>query len=197
MDELVATTALAQLMDLAIVVLVVVTAYFGYRRGFARTTWSLVGWLVSIGFALAFQKETLRMLEPYFSFFGALTFVSKAIAFSGLVVAGNFIFTFIGSVFFEPLVARAMRGRPGLARVDHYLGPVPAIGRVLVMSSAVLTTVALVPRADDVKTFISGSALGRPMLAATSSLQVGMAQDVADRESAPLFEIGRKLGALP
>ena len=157
-------------MDFAVLAVVVVVAYYGYRAGFVATMYSLATWTLSFAAGIAFQG-------PGTAAVGAVTNLPQPIlatlAFVLVILIAESLFAAAG-YFALPRVTDAVR-RGRLGRADRVLGIVPAAIRGLFLVALAILAVETLPLNSQVKAAVESSATGRVVSAGVAAYQPELA----------------------
>jgi uncharacterized protein YkwD len=143
-------------VDAAVLVLIAVTAWFGYRAGFVSTMYGLASWILAVAAALAFAGPATRFIETVS---GLPDPLAATIGFVVTVVVVEALFSVAGFVAIQPIVALVRRGR--LDGVDRILGTVPATIRSLLIAAVAILAIESLPIASEMKAAVETSRTGR------------------------------------
>ena len=143
-------------VDAAVLLLVAVAAWFGYRAGFVATMYSLASWVLAVAAALAFAGPATAFVETLAGFPRPL---AATIAFVVTIVAAEALFSAAGYLAIRPIVGVVRRSPLGIA--DRILGTVPAAIRSLFIVAVAILAIEALPLGSDVKAAVEASRTGR------------------------------------
>ena len=143
-------------VDAAVLLLVAVAAWFGYRAGFVATMYSLASWVLAVAAALAFAGPATAFVEALAGFPRPL---AATIAFVVTIVAAEALFSAAGYIAIRPIVGLVRRSPIGIA--DRILGTVPAAIRSLFIVAVAILAIEALPLGSDVKAAVEASRTGR------------------------------------
>jgi uncharacterized protein YkwD len=143
-------------VDAAVLLLIAVASWFGYRAGFVATMYSLASWVLAFAAALAFAGPGTAFVETLAGFPKSL---AAAIAFVVTIVAAEALFSAAGYLAIRPIVGLVRRSP--LAIVDRMLGTVPAAIRSLFIVAVAILAIEALPLGSDVKAAVEASRTGR------------------------------------
>jgi len=143
-------------VDAAVLVLIAVAAWFGYRAGFVATMYSLASWVLAVAAALAFAGPATTFIETLAGFPKPL---AATIAFVVTLVAAEALLSAAGYVAIRPIVALVRRSP--LSSADRILGIVPAAIRSLFIVAVAILAIEALPLGNDVKAAVEASRAGR------------------------------------
>ena len=103
-------------VDAAVLLLVAVAAWFGYRAGFVATMYSLASWVLAVTAALAFAGPATAFVETFAGFPRPL---AATIAFVVTIVAAEALFSAAGYLAIRPIVGVVRRSKQGLGEQRH------------------------------------------------------------------------------
>ena len=170
-------------IDLLIGAAVVLAIVSGIRRGFIKTLYGLVIWVVAIPIALVLQGPVGSLVTRA----GLAAPAARTVAFVGVLLGIEIVLTTVGSAALFPFVARLHRDRI-LRIADRVFGVIPAVLRTLVVTAVALAAALVLPVGSDVRTAIDASAAAQTLIAQISALQPALgALGAAPDDSAPLF----------
>lgn len=150
-------------IDFIILIVFAVYVWDGYRRGFFRLTWELLGILVAFVFALKFYAPLTTLLKNNFSF---LSLSAKPISFLAIWFLAQSIFYIVGHYlsFYIPVFLKE-------SKVNHYLGLIPAALKGIVFISVLLILLMILPVSMGVKAAIQTSLIGNFLVQETSKIE--------------------------
>ena len=153
-------------VDAAVLALIGVATWYGYRTGFIATMYSLASWVLAVAAGLALEGPATNITEAVT---GLPAPVAATVGFVVTVVAVEGLFSVAGYLAVRPIVA-AVRGSR-LSAADRILGTVPgAIRSVFVVAVAILAIEAL-PVGSDAKAAVETSRTGRVVNAGIAALE--------------------------
>jgi uncharacterized protein YkwD len=143
-------------VDAAVLVLIGVAAWYGYRTGFVATTYSLATWILAVAAALAFAGPASGLIE-------LVTKVPRPLAatlgFVTIILAAEALFSAAGYFAIRPVVALVRRSR--LGPVDRVLGTTPAVIRALLIVAVAILAIEALPVPSEVKAAVETSRTAR------------------------------------
>lgn len=153
-------------VDAAVLMLIGVAAWFGFRSGFVATTYSLASWVLAVAAGLAFAgpATALVQLAP-----GVARPLAATIGFVVTVVAAEALFSAAGYLAMRPIAALVRRSPLGPA--DHVLGTVPAAIRSLFIVAVAILAIEALPVGSDMKAAVEASRTGRLVNAEIAAVQ--------------------------
>jgi uncharacterized protein YkwD len=143
-------------VDAAVLALLGVAAWFGYRSGFVAMTYSLASWILAVAAGLAFQAPIADFIEAVV---GLPAPLAAVIGFVLTVVVVEGLFSAAGHVAIRPVVA-VIRRSP-LDGVDRVLGTVPGTIRALFIVALAILTIQALPLSSEVKAAVETSRTAR------------------------------------
>jgi uncharacterized membrane protein required for colicin V production len=176
-------------IDAAIVALIGVAIWNGYRSGFIATTYGLATWIVSFAAAVVFQAQAAKLIEE----FGMLPATARPVAFVVVLVLVEGLFSLAGFFALSPIV-RALRKTEWANTIDRVLGVFPSVARSLFVVGIVLAALVVSPVSADLKAAVEQSRLSRALIERVTAIQPQLAAlsgQIGD--DVPLFVT--KLGA--
>jgi uncharacterized protein YkwD len=170
-------------IDAAIIALLGVAIWNGYRTGFIATTYGLATWVISFAAAVVFQDAATSLVERL----GLLPATARPIAFVLVLLAVEVLFSLAGYLTLNPIV-RAAHRTPWALGADKVLGVFPSIARSLFVVAIVLSALVISPVSTDLKAAIEQSRLARGLIAQVSRIQPQLAMLSGQVvEGVPLF----------
>jgi uncharacterized protein YkwD len=153
-------------VDAAVLVLLGIAAWFGFRSGFVATTYSLASWVLAVAAGLAFAgpATALVQLVP-----GVARPLAATIAFVMTVVAAEALFSAAGYLAIRPIIAAVRRS--ALAPADQVLGIVPAAIRSLFIVAVAILAIEALPVGSDMKAAVEASRTGRLVSSEIAAVQ--------------------------
>ena len=143
-------------IDAAVLVLIGVAAWFGYRTGFVATTYSLASWILAAAAALALAGPATALVE---TLTGRPRPFAATIGFVVTIVAAEALLSAAGHLAIRPIVALVRRGP--LAPADRILGTLPAAIRSLFIVAVAILAIEAFPVGSDMKAAVEASRTGR------------------------------------
>jgi uncharacterized protein YkwD len=153
-------------VDAAVLLLIAVAAWFGYRAGFVATMYSLASWILAVAAALAFAGPAAAFVQTLTGFPRPL---AATIAFVVTIVAAEALFSAAGYLAIRPIVGLVRRSPLGIA--DRILGTVPAAIRSLFIVAVAILAIEALPLGSDVKAAVEASRTGRAVNAEIVAFQ--------------------------
>jgi membrane protein required for colicin V production len=170
------------LVDYAILTVLVVSAVFSTLRGMTREALGLAGWVIAILTA----KFTAPPLEPFIADIVPVDGVSKALSWA-IPFAVVVVFWFILASLLSPGLKRA-----GLGVLDRWLGVLFGFIRGFLIALIAYTTATVVVQGEDNLPAQVGDAQFTPLLrASATSLAIFIPADMRDRvlENVPTTDL--------
>jgi len=143
-------------IDAAVLVLIGVAAWFGYRTGFVATTYSLASWILAAAAARALAGPATALVE---TLTGRPRPFAATIGFVVTIVAAEALFSAAGHLAIRPIVALVRRGP--LAPADRILGTLPAAIRSLFIVAVAILAIEAFPVGSEMKAAVEASRTGR------------------------------------
>ncbi len=170
-------------IDAAILVLIAVAIWAGYRSGFIATTYGLATWIVSFAAAVVFQVQAAQLIEKL----GVLPATARPIGFIVVLVLVEALFSLAGFFALTPVVRAVHRAR-SIEVADRVLGIFPATARALFVLGIVLAALVVSPVNSDLKAAVESSRIARGLIDQISALQPTLARLSGQTgETVPLF----------
>lgn len=170
-------------IDAAILLLLAVAVWGGYRSGFIATTYGLATWIVSFAAAVVFQAQAAQLVEKL----GVLPATARPIGFILVLVLVEALFSIAGAFALTPVVRAVHRVR-SIEVADRVLGIFPAAARALFVLGIVLAAVVVSPVGSDLKATVESSRIARGLIDQISALQPTLARLSGQLgETVPLF----------
>jgi uncharacterized protein YkwD len=157
-------------VDAAIIALIGVAVWNGYRVGFVGTLYGLATWVVSFASAVIFQQPAATLLQQL----GVSPAASHPVAFVVVLVLVESLFSLAGWFALNPII-RHLHGIHYVAETDKALGVIPSVARSLFVTGIVLSAVVAAPVPVDLKAAIEQSRLSRALIERISSIQPQLA----------------------
>jgi uncharacterized membrane protein required for colicin V production len=168
-------------VDAAVLALVGVAAWFGFRAGFVATTYSLASWILSVAAAFAFGGSAGTVIELV----GLPKPLAATIGFVVVMLVVEALFSVAGHIAIRP-IATVVRRSP-LGPADRVLGTLPAgIRSLFIVAIAILALEAL-PVTSEVKAAVETSRTGRIVNAQVAVLQPRIEAITGELGGSPLF----------
>jgi uncharacterized protein YkwD len=153
-------------VDAAVLALIGVAAWYGFRAGFVATIYSLASWVLAVAAALAFAGPATSLVEAV----SALPRpVAATVGFVVTIVVVEALFSVAGSLAIRPIVA-LVRHSP-LSPGDRILGTVPATLRSFFIVAVAILAIEALPVASDMKATVETSRTGRFVTAEIAAFQ--------------------------
>jgi len=153
-------------VDAAVLALVAVAAWFGYRTGFIATTYSLASWILAVATGLALEGPATSVTEMLT---GLPTPVAATVGFVVMVVVAEALLSAAGYLAVRPIVAGLRRSR--LSAADRILGTVPGAIRSLFIVAVAILAIEALPVSSDAKAAVETSRTGRVVNAGIAALE--------------------------
>jgi uncharacterized protein YkwD len=170
-------------IDVAILLLLVAAIWGGYRSGFIATTYGLATWIVSFAAAVLFQGQAAQLVERL----GVHPATARPIGFILVLVLVESLFSIAGFLALTPVVRAIHRVRTAQT-VDRIAGVFPAAARALFVIAIVLAALVVSPVSSDIKATLESSRIARALIAQISALQPTLAKLSGQLgETVPLF----------
>jgi uncharacterized protein YkwD len=143
-------------VDAAVLALIGVAAWYGYRAGFIATTYSLASWILAVAAALAFAGPATAIVEIVARL---PTPLASTIGFVLTIVVMEALFSAAGYIAIRPIVALVRRSPVSAA--DRILGTLPATIRSLFIVALAVLAIEALPFGSDVHAAVETSRTGR------------------------------------
>jgi uncharacterized protein YkwD len=171
-------------IDAAIIALVGVAVWSGYRSGFIATLYGLATWIVAFAAAVVFQGPASNLVQ----YIGLSPAVSHPVAFVLVLVAVEALFSLAGHFALSPVIRVVHRGtwaREG----DKVLGVFPSVARSLFITGIVLSAAVVAPVSIELKAAVEQSRLARALIERISVVQPQLASlsGQVSGDQVPLF----------
>lgn len=153
-------------VDAAVLALVGVAAWFGYRSGFVATMYGLASWIIAVAAALAFDGPAASFIEAVA---GLPKPLAATIGFVLTIIAVEALFSTAGYLAIHPVVAVVRRS--ALDGIDRVLGTVPATVRALLIVALAILTIQALPVPSEVKAAVETSRTARLVNAEVAAFQ--------------------------
>ncbi len=170
-------------LDAAIVAVIGVAIWSGYRAGFVATLYSLATWVLAATAAVVFQGPAAGIIG---ALLGAAPLISGALGFVAVVAAVEALATLAGHFAIGPVVTVIHRFGP-LAFADRLLGVIPAVGRSLFIVGVALAALVALPVASELKAAVETSAFGRILIQQVAAAQPQLAALTGQLGGTPLL----------
>ncbi len=176
-------------VDAAIIALIGVAIWSGYRSGFIATTYGLATWIVSFAAAVVFQTPAARLIQEL----GLLPATARPIAFILVLVLVEALFSLAGHFALSPIV-KTVHKIEWANTLDRVLGAFPSVARSLFVVGIVLAAVVVSPVSNELKAAVETSRLARALIERVTAIQPQLAALSGQLgDDVPLFVT--KLGA--
>jgi uncharacterized protein YkwD len=143
-------------VDVGVLVVILVAAWYGFQAGFVSTTYSLATWILAVAAALAFQGPAAAFIELVAKLPKPL---AATLGFVVVILIAEALFSAAGYFAIRPVVALVRRSRIGA--VDHLLGTVPAVIRAVLLVAVAILAIEGLPVASEVKEPVETSRTAR------------------------------------
>ncbi|HEV8534420.1 MAG TPA: CvpA family protein [Candidatus Limnocylindria bacterium] len=143
-------------VDAAVIALVGLAAWFGYRAGFISTMYSLASWIIAVAAGLVFQGAAGSAIEMLVRLPGPL---ASTLGFVAVVIAVESLFSMAGHLAIRPVVALIRRGP--LSTTERLLGTIPAAIRSLFIVVIAIVALTALPVGSEIKAAVETSRTGR------------------------------------
>ena len=171
-------------IDAAIIALMGVAVWNGYRSGFISTGYGLATWVLSFAAAVVFQSPASQLVQ-YLNLSPA---AAHPIAFVLTLVLVEALFWGAGHFAIKPVVAHVHAMSHWTELTDKVLGVFPSVARSLFVTGILLSAVVVSPVAPDLKAAVEQSRIARALIEKVSEIQPQLAKlsgQVGD--TVPLF----------
>jgi len=159
-------------MDAAIVALIGVALWNGYRTGFIGTAYGLATWVVSFAAAVVFQEPASQLVQKL----GLSPATARPIGFVVVLILVEALFTVTGYLAVNPVVRRVHALSHWAELSDKVLGIFPSVARSLFVMGIVLSAVVVSPVSPDLKAAVEQSRLSRALIERVSEIQPQLAR---------------------
>jgi uncharacterized protein YkwD len=170
-------------VDAAVLALVGVAAWFGYRTGFIATAYSLASWIIAVAAAFVFQGPAAIVVE---SLARLPRLLAATMGFVVVIVMVEALFSAAGYIAIRPIVANVRRS--SLSTTERALGTVPAAIRSLFIVALAILAIEALPLASEIKAAVETSRTGRILsaqLGGSSLLVTKIGEDQTERLDLP------------
>jgi uncharacterized protein YkwD len=169
-------------IDVAVLALIGVAAWYGYRSGFVATAYSLASWILAVAAALAFEGPAANVVERLANL---PTPLAATIGFVVTIVIAEALFSAAGYLAIRPIVALVRRSP--FSAADRILGTLPAGMRSLFIVAVAILAIEALPVASEVKAAVETSRTGRAVNAQVAKLQPELEAFAGQLGGAPLL----------
>jgi uncharacterized protein YkwD len=169
-------------VDAAVLALIGVAAWYGYRSGFVATMYSLASWILAVAAALAFAGPATNVIEAIATLPRPL---AATIGFVVTIVIVEALFSIAGYLAVRPIVALVRRSP--LRAVDRILGTIPATIRSLFIVAVAVVAIEALPIASEIKAAVETSRTGRFVTAEIAAFQPQIEAFTGQLGGAPLL----------
>lgn len=169
-------------IDLAVLSLVAVAIWMGFRAGLVATLYSLASWILATAAALAFAGPASNVVERFARLPKP---VATSIGFVAVIVVVEALFSITGSLAIRPIVAR-IRSSP-ISGPDRALGVIPAVARSLFIVAVAILAIEALPLASDFKAAVETSRSGRIVGEQVTAIQPQIAALTSQLGGSPLL----------
>jgi uncharacterized protein YkwD len=153
-------------VDGAVLALVGVGVWSGFRSGFVATMYSLASWILAVAAAIAFTGPAAGMVVAVT---GLPPPLAASVGFVAVIVAVELLFAVAGSLAMGPIV-RALRSGP-LNTLDRVLGTLPSAARSLFVVAVAVLAIEALPLGSEIKAAVETSQTGRIVAAQSAAIQ--------------------------
>jgi len=153
-------------LDVAVLVVIFVAAWYGFQAGFVSTTYSLATWVLAVGAALTFARPASGLIEAVAKVPPAL---AATLGFLAIILAAEALFALAGHFAIRPVVALVRGTR--LRAVDQVLGTTPAVIRALLIVAVAILAIEALPVPSEVKAAVETSRTARVVNAQVAALE--------------------------
>jgi uncharacterized protein YkwD len=169
-------------VDGAVIVLIGVAVWFGYRAGFIATMYSLASWILAVAAALAFAGPATNVVELLTNLpqplAGTIGFVVTILVVEGL-------FSAAGYFAIRPIVALVRRSPLSVA--DRILGTLPAAIRSALIVAVTILAIEAIPVGGEMTAAVETSRTGRIVNAEVAAFQPQIEAFTGQLGGAPLL----------
>ena len=158
-------------VDAAIIALVGVAVWSGYRNGFLATAYGLATWIVSFAAAVVFQGPAASLI----GLFGAVPATARPIAFIVVLVLVEALFSLAGYFALNPIVKTVHQSSTLALGLDKALGIFPSTVRSLFVVGIVLAAIVVSPVPAELKAAVESSRIARALIERVSAVQPQLA----------------------
>jgi len=153
-------------VDAAVLGLLVVAVWMGFRAGLVATLYSLASWILATAAAIAFAGPVSGLVE---SFARLPRPVATSVAFVAVIVIVEALFSITGYLAIRPVVGLIRRS--AVSGADRALGVIPAIARSVFIVAVAILAIEALPVASEVKAAVETSRSGRIVGEQVSAVQ--------------------------
>ena len=171
-------------IDAAILALIGVAIWNGYRSGFISTAYGLATWIVSFATAVVFQAPASQLVQHL----GLSPATAHPVSFVLLLVLVELLFTGAGYFAVKPIVRHVHGISHWTELTDKVLGVLPSVARSLFVAGILLSALVVSPLSPDLKAAVEQSRISRALIERVSEIQPQLARlsgQVGD--NVPLF----------
>ncbi len=169
-------------VDVAVLALIALAAWFGYQTGFVATTYSLASWILAVAAALAFEGPATTIVETLASL---PTPLAATVGFVVTIVVAEAVFAVAGYLAIRPIVSNIRRSPFNAA--DRILGTLPSGVRSLLIVAVAILAIEALPVASEVKATVETSRAGRAVNAQLAKFQPELEAFTGRLGGAPLL----------
>jgi uncharacterized protein YkwD len=153
-------------VDAAVIVLIAVAVWFGYRAGFIATMYSLASWILAVAAALAFAGPGTNVVQVLSNLPQPL---AATIGFVVTILVVEAVFSAAGHFAIRPIVALVRQGPLSVA--DRILGTLPAAIRSALIVAVTILAIEATPVSSEVTAAVETSRTGRIVNAEVAAFQ--------------------------
>lgn len=171
-------------IDAAIIALIGVAIWNGYRSGFISTAYGLATWVVSFATAVVFQSPASQLVQ----YLGLSPATAHPVSFVLMLVLVELLFTAAGYFAVKPIVRHVHGISHWTELSDKVLGVFPSVARSLFVAGILLSALVVSPLSPELKAAVEQSRLSRALIERVSEIQPQLARlsgQVGD--NVPLF----------
>ena len=169
-------------VDAAVVVLIGIAAWMGFRAGLVATIYSLASWILATAAAIAFAGPASTIVQ---SFARLPKPVATSVGFVGMIVIVEALFSITGYLAIRPIVARIRRSP--ISGADRALGVIPAVARSLFIVAVAILAIEALPVASEFKAAVETSRSGRIVGEQVTAIQPQIAALTSQLGGSPLL----------
>lgn len=169
-------------VDVAVLALIALAAWFGYQTGFVATTYSLASWILAVAAALAFEGPATTIVETVARL---PTPLAATVGFVVTIVIAEALFSVAGYIAIRPIVSVVRRSPFNAA--DRILGTLPSGVRSLLIVAVAILAIEALPVASEVKAAVETSRTGRVVNAQLAKFQPELEAFTGRLGGAPLL----------
>jgi uncharacterized protein YkwD len=169
-------------IDAAVLGLLVIAAWMGFRAGLVATLYSLASWVLATAAAIAFAGPVSGLVE---TFARLPKPVATSVAFVAVIVLVEALFSITGYLAIRPIVGLIRRS--AISGADRALGVIPAIARSVFIVAVAILAIEALPVASEVKAAVETSRSGRIVGEQVSAVQPQISALTSQLGGSPLL----------